>query len=414
MNGIRNWEILLILKVPPTNMIKIIQQALILLFLSSIIVYIGQGILYESTWYTKLSGIYLLLFNFYCTFCVIIRKHCSPLFAVSISFAVWTILLWLISVKGYTVLGEKVSTLSMVQHIVLVVTSLPSFYFIALGGHFRKPILILFTLVIAVLYVYNILHFDVTTLGAGEYNYASANNKAYSLVALFPFLLLFWNKKWLMILLMLASLVFIVFCLKRGAMLCIAAYMLITFYMIIRLNKRRNKYKYVTRFVVVFIIVAFVYAFFDIYNDNEFLQKRFDHGSEARESIYTKILSGLENSDIIEFFIGHGPLSTVTVAGNYAHNDWLEIVYDFGIVGLILYIIIPIAMLKYYKRYSLEEELAGILICVLYIVLRSSFSMCVYELDSLLTFGFMGYIIGNHQYQSKNAHLLMRKVQKNN
>ena len=298
----------------------------------------------------------------------------------------------------------------MIQHIALVVTSLLSFYYISLSGQIKRSLLLAFTIIIALIYIYNILHFDVASLGAGEYDYANANNKAYSLVALFPFLLLLWDKKWIMIILMVASLVFIVFCLKRGAMICVASFLLITFYMIIRSVKKKNAYKYLIRFSVFIIIVAIVYAFFTVYEDNEFLQRRFDHGSDAREYIYTKILSGLENSDILELFIGHGPLSTVTVSGNYAHNDWLEIVYDFGIVGLILYIMIPIAMLKYYKRYTLEEELAGILICVLYILLRSSFSMCVYELDSLLIFGYMGYIIGNHQYISKKTHTTMKEV----
>ena len=377
-------------------MVEIIRQTFISLFLSSIVIYIGQGILYESTWYTKLSGIYLLLFNLFCSFCVIQRKQHSILFAVILAFAGWVFFLWLISVKGYTVLGEKVSTFSMVQHIVIVVTSLFSFYYISNGGHFKKIVLMAFTMIIAALYVYNILHFDVTTLGEGEFNFASANNKAYSLVALFPFLLLFWNKKWLMIILMVASLVFIVFCLKRGAMLCIAAYLIVTFYMIIKLNKRRHKYQLLTKIIIAIIIGAFVYAFIDTYNENEFLQKRFDHGSEGREAIYTKIFTGIVNSNLLEMVIGHGPLSTVTVAGNYAHNDWLEVIYDFGIPGIILFVLIPVAMFRFYKRYTLEEELAGILICVLYIVLRSSFSMCIYELDSLLTFGYMGYIIGNH------------------
>lgn len=382
-------------------MFNIIRQTFIFLFLSSIIIYIGQGILYESTWYTKLSGIYMLLFNLFCSFCVIIRKQHSILFAVILAFAGWVFFLWLISVKGYTVLGEKVSTFTMVQYILIITTTLISFYFISLYGYFKRSVLKVFTLLLAALFVYNILHFDVTTLGEGEFNFASANNKAYSLVALFPFLLLFWNKKWLMIILMVASLVFIVFCLKRGAMLCIAAYLIVTFYMIIKLNKRRHKYQLLTKIIIAIIIGAFVYAFIDIYNDNEFLQKRFDHGSETREAIYTKLFTGIEDSNLLEMVMGHGPLSTVTVAGIYAHNDWLEVIYDFGILGIILYLLIPVAMFRFYKRYTSEEELAGVLICVLYIVLRSSFSMCIYELDSLLTFGYMGYIIGNHKYTTR-------------
>lgn len=385
-------------------------NVLAVVYLMAIILYISQGILYESTWYSKLSGIYVLLFNLYCTLIVIIKKQQSSLFLISVFFSTWTVFIWFISVKTYTVEGEPVSTFAMIQHIALVVTSLLSFYYISLSGQIKRSILLAFTIIIALIYIYNILHFDVASLGAGEYDYANANNKAYSLVALFPFLLLLWDKKWIMIILMVASLVFIVFCLKRGAMICVASFLLITFYMIIRSVKKKNAYKYLIRFSVFIIIVAIVYAFFTVYEDNEFLQRRFDHGSDAREYIYTKILSGLENSDILELFIGHGPLSTVTVSGNYAHNDWLEIVYDFGIVGLILYIMIPIAMLKYYKRYTLEEELAGILICVLYILLRSSFSMCVYELDSLLIFGYMGYIIGNHQYISKKTHATMKEV----
>jgi hypothetical protein len=36
----------------------------------------------------------------------------------------------------------------------------------------------------------------------------------------------------------------------------------------------------------------------------------------------------------------------------------------------------------------------GIMMVIIYIIIRSSFSMCFYELESLLAYGYLGYLIG--------------------
>ena len=383
---------------------KIITNIFVIIFFASIVFYIGQGILFESTWYTKLAGFYFLLFNAFCTILVIAKKRITPLFLFILFLTIWVLLLWIISEKKYRVSLEDVSTFSMIQHIILVITSLISFFYISSKGYIKRSVLVIFVCITTALFVYNILHFDVTTLGEGEYNFSSANNKAYSLTALFPFFLIFWNRKWLMIIFMIASLVFVVFCLKRGAMICIASSVMITFYMIIKQNKRRHKYVLMSRLLIFAVIIAAIYAFSSIYSENEVLQGRFDHGSKPREEIYGKIATGLKESNLVNLFAGNGPLSTVKVAGNYAHNDWLEILYDFGLVGLFVYIMIIVSMLILYRKLNLNErDKTGMLICITYILIRSTVSMCVYELETLLIFGYYGYIIGNYKFSNRRG-----------
>ena len=53
------------------------------------------------------------------------------------------------------------------------------------------------------------------------------------------------------------------------------------------------------------------------------------------------------------------------------------------------------------KKYCLDRQnyqyKTSFIICFLYIIIRSSFSMCIYELESILVFGFLGYTIGNKE-----------------
>lgn len=63
---------------------------------------------------------------------------------------------------------------------------------------------------------------------------------------------------------------------------------------------------------------------------------------EGRSAMYPKIWEAVLTSDFIDQIFGHG-LNAVkvdnVVDGNAAHNDYLEFLYDFGIIGLMLLLV---------------------------------------------------------------------------
>jgi len=84
-----------------------------------------------------------------------------------------------------------------------------------------------------------------------------------------------------------------------------------------------------------------------------------DSGS-GRIDLYDILLSSFENSSLWDKMFGHGYRSAISVLnGVPAHNDFLEILYDFGVVPLVIYIIILMQFvflcLRAIKRQSLSN-----------------------------------------------------------
>lgn len=379
-------------------MSKSLNQLFAISYLIAIFFYVSQGILFKGTWYTYLSGAYLLGYGLLCVFEVILMYRHSNVFGILVVFMLWVLFLWLLYPKYYFFQGKKVSTMTMIQYIIIVCSSVSTFYLFAFNRYISERLLKYFTLILACIFIHNILHYDVSTLGAGEYNFSSANNKSYQLAALSPFFLLFWKRKWLMLSLMVASMIFVVFLLKRGSMLCVLSFLLTTLYFTYKekgaLEKRQIR-SILIKASVLILIGIIIYVLLTIYQENSAIQKRFDHGSQAREDIYSNILNVWYSSEFYLKLLGNGPLSTLALVRKYAHNDWLEILLDFGLIGLGLYVAVLFSIVRFYRRNNLTDlQKASLLVCPFYIVIRSTFSMCIYELESILVFGFMGYTMG--------------------
>jgi O-antigen ligase len=71
-----------------------------------------------------------------------------------------------------------------------------------------------------------------------------------------------------------------------------------------------------------------------------------DEGT-GRLSIYKDTVNLILKSTPIEYVVGHGFDTVVrhTREGVSAHNDWLEVIFDFGIVGLILYTLLHVFLI---------------------------------------------------------------------
>lgn len=68
-----------------------------------------------------------------------------------------------------------------------------------------------------------------------------------------------------------------------------------------------------------------------------------DDSGSGRTDLYDILLSSFEKSSLWNQMFGHGYRSAISVLnGVPAHNDFLEILYDFGIVPLVIYVIILI------------------------------------------------------------------------
>lgn len=280
---------------------------------------------------------------------------------------------------------------------------LPIFMFAAFarkGVLTRKNMQILFYLLF-VLSIFAMLRNQAEALmehgtDAGE----AQNNSGYLFVALMP-LVLFFRRKIVQFGLMLLLLGFIVYCLKRGAILCGLICFLVFAYKTLQVTKSIK----LKVGVGLLIIGAFLFEGFYIikqYNENPFFQARiestFEGNDSGRGELKHFIWKSFENkTTFLSLMVGNGANATIDAAGNYAHEDWLETFYNNGLIGVtilaLFYLFMFAAILKVRKKISGDYQVMFLLVFIS-CFLPTFFSMSIQDmgLSKGLLLGLLIYI----------------------
>lgn len=193
-----------------------------------------------------------------------------------------------------------------------------------------------FFVIFSFLYFYNKIFFHQA--GAGRIN------SIYYLVLLLPFIISLKNKKtriFLLLLLFVATAI----SLKRAALIVIIVGL---FVYIHNNSKNKNRFLKLTIVGILFIIgLYFVQTKLNLDVINR-LKSSFDDGGSGRMSIYLYLLNNIFSRGFLSFAIGDGFYGVINLVGSTAHNDFFEIFYDFGFIGLFFYINIYIQLFKFY------------------------------------------------------------------
>lgn len=205
------------------------------------------------------------------------------------------------------------------------------------------------------------------------------NNAAYTVLSLFPFLFLFQKKPVLQYLLLGVVSFFVVSGLKRGAMLTLS-FLIVWFVNVsMRFSSRRRKWIIII-FTVVLIVVGWKFLV-EFYANSDYFQTRVERtlegSSSGRDEIYSTLWNHYINNDnIFQLAFGEGAYHTFNIAGNDAHNDWLELLIDCGLFTVIIYIIYWICFFHDWMHSKSNALLYSIMgACFIDTFLRSLFSM---------------------------------------
>lgn len=178
---------------------------------------------------------------------------------------------------------------------------------------------------------------------------ASADNKGYTLVSVFPILLLFYRKKIFPLLVGLVS-IGVLIAGKRGAILCLLVSALIMYFF----TRRENIKLTLTTFLYGLLGLmgfAFLLSYF-----NEYISVAFERlfaitedGGSGRDKLYISYWEGYRNSNSFHLIFGHGLYGGIKNLNiSYlAHNDWLEILFDYGLIGACLYLNVFAQLFRY-------------------------------------------------------------------
>lgn len=174
--------------------------------------------------------------------------------------------------------------------------------------------------------------------GAGRDEFT--NGAGYILLSLIPGMLVF-KRKLLTYMGIAVCVVFVIMAMKRGAII-IAAF---TLFLIIRHDLKVSKGSYkIAVFALVVISIAFLVQFVEHMLDtsdyfNERIAATLEGDSSDRDIIYQRFWNTyLHDSNPFQYLLGRGAMSTLKYGNIYAHNDWLEILFCQGVVGIFIFI----------------------------------------------------------------------------
>lgn len=181
---------------------------------------------------------------------------------------------------------------------------------------------------------------------------AGAVNSIYYIVLLLPFVLASDSKK-IRIAGFISLLILAVVSNKRTAFLVVIAGIAV-YFIVYFCSKNISLNKKMLCTVTVVACVFFLNAYFEkiISSLNIDIFERFstinEDGGSGRDVIWEGVIEGIKQFNLIEIISGRGFNGVYNYAyvGTSAHNDFIEVLYDYGVLGLIcyLYFIIEIIM----------------------------------------------------------------------
>lgn len=199
-------------------------------------------------------------------------------------------------------------------------------------------------------------------LQSGEYSTSTgAVADVYYILGLIPIILIY-TKKHKIIPLLVSAFAVLISAKRTGIVLFLL--MVAAFYIIIGIQSKRDIFK---RFknLFAFGIILFVFIIlFDIINSefNEYLLYKiekmlYENDTAGRDLIWKHLIGAMSESSLFNWFLGHGDGAVSDLLGTNAHNDFLEILYNMGLVPCILYIAFYIqCIIEAIKMFKMNYE----------------------------------------------------------
>ena len=248
-----------------------------------------------------------------------------------------------------------------------------------------------FTLIFVKVKAFFILNTDDTALISTAY---------YSLFLL-PFALIVRNKyvKWALVLFIFAS---VLLSSKRGGFIAFFGALIVYFYIDLKLKKTSSRWKSILGTIVAIGLVLFFMDDFVQQNDLTIFDRLAnvseDKGS-GRDVVYEYTWEMIKSSGLVSLIFGHG-FNTVyhdSVLELSAHTDTLEVIYDYGIVGCVLYLMFYVRLVSYYKKIKTlcPQYAASFAVSLVLVLALSLFAhLIIYPTHFLYISAFWGICMG--------------------
>lgn len=217
----------------------------------------------------------------------------------------------------------------------------------------------------------------IEALEMGSTREEFTNNAGYFVVSLIPIIVI-WREKALLQYLMLAvCLAFVIMGMKRGAILVGG---LSLAYLIAREVRTVSLKKKIWVLILAGVLITVAYFFIiQMLDTSNYFNARLEQTQEGdasgRNNIYSfYVYYFLNETNIFTFLFGSGADATLRL-GEYAHNDWLEIAINNGVLGLCLYFHYWLTLFHSYRHTRGDNNKTMIGLFIIIFFLKSLFSM---------------------------------------
>ena len=220
------------------------------------------------------------------------------------------------------------------------------YFFILLKNNaitFKKFRFFIFSMLV-LMSILNIYLKTITTVLTG------INGYSYAIVWCLPLMFMFKKSlKWYLVLGIAILSVF--YSIKRGAIISLVFSIVVYYSTILYMNKDIKS----LRRLFFGVIATTVIGYFSFLNNFDFYVKRFeDTSGSGRDKLYERIYDAWLSSDLINIIFGFGTNQTQVLTGSftlaskgiYAHSDWFQFLYDYGLIGVFLILFLHIYIIR--------------------------------------------------------------------
>jgi O-antigen ligase len=286
-----------------------------------------------------------------------------------------------------------------------------AFYNFAKEGKLTKQFMqkwvYVFVVVATISYYFGMLQ----SLARHEGEEEATNNGGYIIVSLLPMFIFLKDRSKQQYLLIAGALLLAFLSMKRGAIMVGGIAVAVYFWYLFRNSKKSRKLQIL---VVLMVAASGVFYVFDrLSTTSEYFQERMEETMEGDTSGRDYIQGFLIDYYMTQYtpteqLVGRGGNATLDVLGQFAHNDWIELGINQGLLGMLLYLFFWISFVKLLMKRNVPPEVRTALAMIFVIhFLKTFFSMSYsgYTLYASMVLGY-GIAVACDAGKAKKKYLL--------
>lgn len=297
--------------------------------------------------------------------------------------------------------GISVNSYNYLKSIYLSMLPIYPFYYFTRKGYLTAKRLrvwgIVFFISMVLTYFYTQQMALAKLMEMGSTSEEVTNNAGYLFLSFMPLLVVYRNRPFLQFAALALVMAFIVMGMKRGA-IAIGAVAFVYFLSQAIKNSEREK-KVFLIFLSFVLCLCVVYFFIYQMKSDDYMKLRIEQTLEGNSSGRDRLYSFFWNyfvhdASLLHFLLGRGANGTLEIYYNYAHNDWLEIAVNQGLLGVIIYSVYWMNMFTTWKNATNVDAKAIIAMAIIVYFAKTLFSMSYGDMTYVFT-SVLGYALAN-------------------